>query len=411
MYKKKTCITLCIGMGFFFTFSSLVFAEPNIEVVTGEFSHSQDVVISGSNFGNKTPAKPLLWDDGTSNPPLSNYYDAWLPTNAQQGTQYNMAYRNVPYRGVNSPDSRIRYILGGAHAVAINVGTYSSGLNVGVGKNITSQEYFINYWYRIDPNYEEENNPTQVDNMKELALSNTAGAYYPDGWGAFGYVDWCNNFVPDVNQKEPIKLSRMPINPDNQDLPYECSGNNIVYHNNPINDWVKMQWVGTYNHQYDGPQISLTTYPDGKVTDKSHYGDGITVKEYARGPWANYPKENDLRFIGLGGFSRVPRVNNGVNSFRYFAGIYMDNTHSRVMLGDNPDYNSCTKMEPQIPSIWTLNSLTVSVNLGSFSDNDHIGYLFVFDSDNNHNPQGYPVALSENEPILSPPEEFQRIVR
>jgi hypothetical protein len=240
--------------------------------------------------------------------------------------------------------------------------------------------------------------------MKEIVLSNTAGSFYPDGWGAFGYANWCNSHVPDVNQTGRIKLARMPINPDNQNLPYPCSGNNVVYHNSPINGWIKMQWVGTYNHQYDGPQISLTTFPDGQRTYQSHYGDGLTVSESARGPWANYPKENDLRFIGLGGFSRVPRANNGVNSFRYFAGVYMDTTHSRVMLGDNQDYNSCTKMEPQIPTAWTEDSITVSVNLGNFP-NSGTAYLFVFDSDNICNAQGYPVTIGgggTNDPPAPP---------
>ena len=134
-----------------------------------------------------------------------------------------------------------------------------------------------------DPNYDEENHPVYSDNMKEIVLSNTAESFYPDGWGAFGYANWCNSHVPDENQKGPVKLARMPINPDNQNAPYACSGNNLVYHNNPINSWIKMQWEGTYNHQYDGPEISLTTYPDGQKTYQSHYGDGSNCQRIRQG--------------------------------------------------------------------------------------------------------------------------------
>ena len=128
----------------------------------------------------------------------------------------------------------------------------------------------------------------------------------------------------------------------------------------------------------------------------------LTVSEYARGPWANYPKENDLKYIGLGGFGRVPRENNGVNSFRYFAGVYMDVTHSRVMVGDNQNYNACTKMEPQIPIAWADNSITVTINLGNFPDNG-TAFLFVFDSENNNNTIGYPVTIGQatNGPLIS----------
>lgn len=64
----------------------------------------------------------------------------------------------------------------------------------------------------------------------------------------------------------------------------------------------------------------------------------------------------------------MPRMNNEVNSFRYFAAFYIDNTHSRIMLGDSPDYTLCTIMEPQIPSTWNDNAITISVNLGSLPD-------------------------------------------
>jgi hypothetical protein len=93
-------------------------------------------------------------------------------------------------------------------------------------------------------------------------------------------------------------------------------------------------------------------------------------------------------------------MNNGVNSFRYFAAVYMDNTHSRVMLGNNQDYAQCTIVEPQIPSVWSGNSITMSVNLGSLPDTG-TAYLFVFDANNSRNAVGYPVSLGggqENNP-------------
>ena len=369
-----------------------VFAQLDITNVFGNLVYGGSLTIMGTGFGIKSPAAPLVWNDGMSNPTLSTYYDGYLPTNAQQGSYYNMAYRSVPFRGLNGPNSRISYILGGAHATNSQADSYSVGGNVGLGKNIASHSYFINYYYRVDPFFDEENHPTYSDNMKEIVLSNTQGSFYPDGWGAFGYADWCNSHVPDVNQRGAIKLGRMTIDPAHQSVPYGCSGNNLVYHNNPINGWIKMQWEGVYNHQYDAPQYSLTTYPDGQKTFRSHYGDGLTVTETFRGPWAGYPKENDLKFIGIGGFARVPRMNNGLNSFRYFAAVYMDNTRARVMLGDKQDYSACTIMEPQIPSVWSDNSITVSVNLGGLPASG-TAYLYVFDANNNGNVIGYPIAL------------------
>ena len=70
----------------------------------------------------------------------------------------------------------------------------------------------------------------------------------------------------------------------------------------------------------------------------------------------------------------------------------MDITHARVMLGDNQDYSNCTIMEPQIPSAWSDSSITVTTNLGQLTE-PALGYLFVFDADDNHNASGYPVSI------------------
>ena len=51
-------------------------------------------------------------------------------------------------------------------------------------------------------------------------------------------------------------------------------------------------------------------FPDGKVTYQSHYGNEITTYETLWG--CGYPEFGDLRFLGLGGFARVERMNNGV---------------------------------------------------------------------------------------------------
>lgn len=366
--------------------TTAAFAEPDISGVSGNYIHDGSITINGSSFGIKSPAAPLVWDDCTSSPSLSTYYDETLPSNAQQGSEYNMAYRGVPFRGIDAPNDRISYILGGAHATNTHAGQYYSGNNVSVGKNLSSFQFFAQYWYRIDLLFDEENHPTYGENLKELSLSETENQIYGGDWG---YYSWCGSHTPHINYTDPVRLNRVPI--DCPSSPYSCSSDDyVVTHSNPINDWVKMQWVGGYNSTYDNPTVRFTTYPDGHVTYQSHYGGEITTYETTCG--CGYPDSGQLKFLGLGGFSRVPKLNNGTNAFRYFAGIYIDDTYSRVMLGDNSDYDSCTKMEPQIPSAWSDDSIIVTANLGSFTGSG-TAYLFVFDSDNNHNPTGFPVTL------------------
>lgn len=266
-----------------------------------------------------------------------------------------------------------------------------------LGKNTTSHNYYWNYYYRIDPQFDEHNRSGYSDNLKELCLSEVAGDAYG---GTFGFYNWCTNSVPDNNYTGTVLMSRMPVTPANRDLPYGCSGDNRVYHNNPINGWIKMQWEGEYDTGNNAPKVALTTYPDGARADRSHYGDGLTTDNYVMNN-PGMPKLNDLELVGIGGFARIPRQNNGVNSFRYFAAIYMDYTYSRVMLGDQPDYDSCTIMEPQIPTHWADTAITVTLNQGSLPEGP--AYLYIFDMNNRRNTQGFQVIV-DNSSVLRPEE-------
>jgi hypothetical protein len=82
-----------------------------------------------------------------------------------------------------------------------------------------------------------------------------------------------------------------------------------------------------------------------------------------------------------------------VNSFRYFAGVYIDSVKSRVVLCGSPDYASATVVEPQIPVAWSGTNIRARVNLGALPEDTDTAYLFVFDSDNAHNPTGHPIML------------------
>jgi hypothetical protein len=70
----------------------------------------------------------------------------------------------------------------------------------------------------------------------------------------------------------------------------------------------------------------------------------------------------------------------------------VDNTFSRVVLANNATYTSATIVEPQIPTVWSGSSITVTVNLGKLPDTG-TAYLFVFDSNNRGNAVGYPVTI------------------
>ena len=130
---------------------SIALAAPGDLVVNQSITHGGTISISGTGFGTKSPAAPLVWDSGASDVGMSTYYDAYQPTAAQQGSAYNIQYREVGYRDVEGPHDRANYYITGAHAMNEADDTFTRGGTVAFGLNMTSQEYYISYYYRVDP--------------------------------------------------------------------------------------------------------------------------------------------------------------------------------------------------------------------------------------------------------------------
>ncbi len=111
---------------------SPVLSAPAISLVTGTVTHNGEVTIAGSGFGVKTPAAPLLWDDGEgqtvdhdaavksgtqvrgNNP----YYDVWP---REDLGHWNMRYRGFPFTptpsvgAIRAPHPRSATCLAGGH--------------------------------------------------------------------------------------------------------------------------------------------------------------------------------------------------------------------------------------------------------------------------------------------------------
>jgi len=76
----------------------------------------------------------------------------------------------------------------------------------------------------------------------------------------------------------------------------------------------------------------------------------------------------------------------------YYDDVYVDSTQARVEIGDASTWSACTHREIQIPSAWSSNSITATVNRGSMSNGT--AYLYVVDADGNTNSSGYQITIS-----------------
>lgn len=78
-------------------------------------------------------------------------------------------------------------------------------------------------------------------------------------------------------------------------------------------------------------------------------------------------------------------------NFVYYDDVYMDDSWARVMIGNKPTWTESTQREIQIPSAWSDNSISVTLNQGGFPSFNS-AYLYVIDPDGNVNQTGFPLC-------------------
>jgi hypothetical protein len=84
--------------------------------------------------------------------------------------------------------------------------------------------------------------------------------------------------------------------------------------------------------------------------------------------------------------------------------IYVDNTRARVELCDNASWQLCMVKEIQIPVEWSSTQIKFQLNTGRLSKS---AYLYVIDSDGNVNSSGYQINIPSG--ILPPPTNLKVI--
>ncbi|MDY6969938.1 MAG: hypothetical protein SVR08_14950 [Spirochaetota bacterium] len=413
--KTKTTIANLLGLVvliFLFVQTTPVQADP---AITGTNStsvqHKQTLTVTGSDFGTKDPAAPLMWDDceeeivDTAPDSIANSYSQvgyiyTEPDPADVGDAWEIRYREIPYTPVTDaigpPHSHSMKYLSGGHE---DTGDFSDG--VGVSLTVATPSSFENRWYthfyyRLNDDWPScgsgSNHKFLVYQAGTRPYSNSP--YYNE----YIYADYsshpCNDFGY-VEQKVmplgPLMTSEGVTNAPDTIPPWDylISGNTI---NSPRDGWVSVESIVSndigYWHIYHNNVLA--------------WG-GTNVLDWFTGTCDYCLNYSGIRSMTIGGYYRytdTPTNTAHDDAFRFFDDIYIDSTLSRVMLANNQDYESATIIEPQIPSAWSDNSITVTTNIGALTGDT--AYLFVFDADNNHNPMGYTVTLSSGSDTTPP---------
>lgn len=342
-----------------------VLGAPVVQQVSGPLDHNAIITITGSGFGSKATPAPLVWDNATSNALTDKWSGGWpsmLPG-------YNVGYYS-PMRGIDPPHPRDTRYIAGAHAA--NTGAFS-GYAVMIWKTIPlpSLPYYIYAsWYQ------------RADDQWHFGGDNNFKTFdYSDGENPYANKSWYTAYGPPHPDSRTSGAQWTTEIGTPLSLP-DRNGHNAWWGSgvNPMaGTWSKVEIA-----------IRVTDQPDGYI---NVWENGHPVLNYV-GLTDNYG--GTKRTISVGGYARMQGY---TSNWRYFDDVYVDTTLSRIVLADKPVLSEATIIENQIPSAWSDNSLTATVNLGKFTQGQPV-YLFVVDSTGTPSASG--LALTAGGSVFMP---------
>ena len=125
--------------------SAAAIGAPAVQQVSGTFAHKASVTISGSGFGTKPTAAPVVWDDASGTDIRAKWDNAWPSAG---NSAYYTKYRS-PQRGVPLPHNHVTKYIAGAHGEGAGA---DGGYNVMFWKSFPKSTYVYTSWYEItDP--------------------------------------------------------------------------------------------------------------------------------------------------------------------------------------------------------------------------------------------------------------------
>ncbi len=408
-----------IGLLIIFVLSPFVcFAAPSVSSVSSSLIHGNTVTISGSDFGTKSPAAPLMWDDcegetnetapstSTANSSSQVAYSHVVPGAARNGDDVPLShrtlYRNAPHTAVSTsiggPHSHSDMYIAGGHYFCLTdcEGQYDGGLNGARDVAITvatpsgyAERWFATWYSRVDPSW-----PTTCggDHNQKITCFQEGVQLYDDGLSHYIYLDLFIKTCSDAGYYTTKAAQSAAISGDYSEFPDTTPPWRYNLGDHYVPARVNSNFEGwTREEQRIANDTGFIHY----LVDNNSGWWGTGNPDFFTGSGGTDLGYDGIRSFSVGGFYKY--TNTPINAmqhsdaFRYFDDIYIDSTLSRVILANNATYASATILEPQPPTAWAAGEITVTVNQGAIPDGT--AYLFVFDADNDANATGYTVTL------------------
>lgn len=313
---------------------SSVYAAPEIDSVGSS--------ISGSGFGSKSTAEPTTWD---------NFEDGVC----------SAATPTVGYDWNSLGLLKISTIQKRGDASAHHNFTTTGAATAQSNNSILSRKWFVQMWLYIDQNFDWGTSSSD------------------DANGHLSNVKFFRMWNPGAPNENFLSLFGWGLT----DGALSNTENLTVYQANNYmsltkNDITKETWHCMQFEFLDSSDVleydaEYRVWFDGALVEEWV---GFLAKE-------DYSDEKRVNSVGFYNAWQGGAAATGENDF-YIDDIYVDITWSRVEVGNNSVYNSCThrEIQPYITS-WSDTQITLSAwNQGSFSNGEQV-YLFVIDSDGN----------------------------
>ncbi len=308
-------------------------AGVSVSDVTGDLEHNNSVTIAGFNFGTKPTAAPIKWETfdngGNAGTLLETSQSEWESLHDNDGALYSSTTAHSGALSVyNDPSVH--------HEFDTNHLTFP-----------TTDKVFLTYWYMLANG--------DAGDYAILKLCRITSS--PDAGGGGHYNEAGVHILS--NQQPSGSSGYMDYDPGDG---YQGPQAYVSY---DVDTWTRYDMYA----ELSTPGVANGSFWMRNVTNGDYENLGAIMNRNAGETFLF-----DSILLGL-------MAANDSGSFQiYIDDVYVDNTLARVEIGNASTYASCTHREIQIPSAWSATSVTITVNTGSFEDDDS-AYLFVINED------------------------------
>jgi len=365
--------------------ASPVEGAPVINNSSGNVIDGLSINISGSGFGTKTQAAPVVWDDfdgGSNGNDISGQ-------NPAVGSSWGNLHGHSPvYASENNRASsstlnaKLELSSSGSTGRTIS----QTGLSINEGSKL-----FLSFWLRFDWGTIGGGDTRQIKSWR---------IFWEGEQGEWNEFDRDYIYATNWTSPNPPFRSRLSCLYDgNSNTNRDIGVTSGSFKYLPDEKWLRHEvaiQVSSAPNTADGAVKYWLSQADftGAIEKHIDHSDYIMI--------AASPNDDIWNSFFLGQW--MGNTTEPFSTTLYYDDVYFDTSWQRVEIGDNATWADCTHREIQVPTAWSSSSITATVNQGSFKNGDS-AYLFVVDGDGNVS-NGYPITIGGNAPP-SPPSGLQ----